>query len=158
MPPAVMPDLQSFARARSQTLGSDPSAMLAALWQHASQLNALQDCINEYLSPYLQTTPQVVSLHDGQLKLFAPHAAAASRLKTLKDDLIHHLNQHHWAISSITLKINPDFFRITTPRKPSQAATGLPEAGLQHFSALAQQVTEPTVLAAIQKLVQRHIT
>jgi len=131
--------------------GQSSAQMLAT----ARQLLALEQAVQQTLSPALRQVCRVARLDKQQLTLVVPGAIQASRLRQLTPRILEKLTADGWHLSAIVIKIQARTFQPPAP-PPGKEAIALNEEALRSFDALHTQLPSGVLAEAVERLLRRH--
>ena len=160
-------------RARASYTTSATSAQVALSWlerdtnlalltqQARSQGALLQDCLAVLASaglPMARTAQQQaryvlqISLRGAILTCRVGSAALANKIRHLSPSLCADLRHKGWQVNSIRVQVQP---QLQAPYATPKTANLSPH-GLKTWEAVLPKLHEPTLYAAVEKLLRRH--
>ena len=127
---------------------------LKRLYAQAKAVERLQSLVETQLEPAAREHCKVASLADGVLRFVVSSSHWATRLRYQQKRLVRQLQAYKEfaTLTKIHCKVHPPLVKkappVRTMRRSSVAA--------EHLQETAEQVTDPNLRAALQKLASHH--
>ncbi len=124
---------------------------LADLTAAAQAILQLDRAFKRLLPGRLAEQCQVACVRGGELVVFAHNSTVAARLRLLGNSVVAALARQGYPLTTLRVKVLP-----TPPKPVKQKSFSLSPAGIDAFSRAADEVGNPVVKQALQRLLRHH--
>jgi len=121
-------------------------------------LRALAGLVNGFLSADLAAEARVANLKEGELSILAANSAAAAKLRLVAAALCRLLQERHWQVNSVSVRVQPNLAR-RQPRQatePKAKSVQLSTRALKSLQELHARLAPSPAREALARLLRRH--
>ena len=131
---------------------------LQPLVAKARDLRTLAGLVNGFLSADLASEARVANLKEGELTLLAATSAAAAKLRLVAPALCRLLQERHWQVNSVSLRVQPNLARKSVRQAPGPKGKSvhLSTHALKSLQDLHARLEPSPARDALAKLLRRH--